>query len=489
MKNYSLNNLTDYDNHILSDHELKHYSQPIIAIAEQKRLPIKVPTACDNTTLIRIDIEPHNLYTDIEKLQREFSSLLTRYPKSFFKINGEKLSFYRPKENRTILSFKKLLDSEEYDDFIKENPNSLPICYGETVENNIVIGDLKEQTHLLIGGTSGSGKSVLLHSIINSLMYHLTTDFLQFALFDFKGTEFSCYEDSPYLKYPICYDPKDSEAVLDYLIAEMESRYKSLRETRTFDIDTFNSKFPKNLMPFIVVVVDEFADMILRNKKGIEDKVQAIAQKARACGIHLIISTQNPIVEVCTTLIKANLPTRIALFVPSHDNSQVIIEESGAQNLLKKGDMLLKDGETIRLQGAYLSKTEILNIQDELIKRFGKKDFSDNFITENTNTNADGKTVIKKRLVKEGDKVNDKIVLDNIAYDIATFCFDKGRASRAVVRQFLGTGDGPAIRRINKLMHYKIIGDYNQEQKRHPFLITEEQFYSTFIALREVNNA
>lgn len=486
MKNYSLSRLEDYEEHRLTDFERANYSKPIYAIGKQKNLKFNIPTACDNTTMIRLDIEPRNQYTDLDKFQREFNALLSRYPKSYFQINGDRLSFYRPKDTRMTLQFKKLLESEEYDEYIRSNPDSLPICYGETVDNRIIIKDLKEQTHILIGGTSGSGKSVLLHSIVNSLMYHLIPEQLRFAFFDFKGVEFTCYEDSPYLEYPICTDPKDSERVLGDLIKEMENRYKDLRESRLYDIETYNQKNPDNPMHYIVVIVDEFADVILRNKKGIEDKVQSIAQKARACGIHLIISTQNPIVEVCTTLIKANLPTRIALFVPSHDNSQVIIEESGAQNLLKKGDMLLKDGETIRLQGAFLSKMEIIGIQQELIYKYGKKEFKDNVVEETTIDDNDNSIITKKRLIKEGDKVNDRIVLDDETFDIAVMAIENNKASKTQIRGYLNSGDNLAYEYIDKLLAHQIIDEYDKKRLKYPIIISQEEFNNKFISISEV---
>lgn len=256
-----------------------------------------------------------------------------------------------PKENpKTVLfsQFSFSLDNKK-----------LPVAIGESVGGKPFYFDLAAAPHLLVAGTTGSGKSVFLNCLINSLIKTHTPEQLKFVLIDVKRVEFLPYENISYLLKPIITEPEEAESMLDFLVAEMESRYSTLSAAGYRNIADYNEKGGN--MPYIVCVIDEFADLMSLKKSNIEIDVQRLAQKARACGIHLVIATQRPSVDVLTGVIKANIPTRLAFQVANKTDSRVIIDEGGAEKLTGKGDCLFytPGKQPERIAGAFISDSEI----------------------------------------------------------------------------------------------------------------------------------
>ncbi len=246
----------------------------------------------------------------------------------------------------------------------------LAVGVGIQEDGKPLIIRIDELPHLLIASQTGGGKSILLHSIICSIL-HKHTDRVQLVLIDPKGTEFNCYSGIPEMitknREPIVTD-RDAIIMLGSLVRMMESRYADFAREGVRDIDAHNRKFPSDVRPYIVVVIDELADLILQAKKHIEPSIIRLAQKARAAGIHLILATQRPTAQVVTGLIKANIPGRIALRVRSALDSRIILDQGGAEKLLGKGDLLFLGGaEAIRAQGAWVSPEEIAELRDNLI--------------------------------------------------------------------------------------------------------------------------
>lgn len=238
----------------------------------------------------------------------------------------------------------------------------LMVALGQDTYGKNIYLDIAETPHLLIAGTTGSGKSVWLNVAISSLLCKRTPKEVQFLMVDPKRVELKFYESIPHLIKPIAYGPEDADELLDFAVEEMERRFILLQKTDCRDIKSYNS-VSKDKMPYIVFIIDEFSDLLMtaKFKKVFEDKVIRLAQKARAVGIHMILSTQKPIKAVVTSIIKSNLPARISFRVPSSMDSRTILDENGSEKLLGKGDMLVKTStlNMVRVQSPFVTDSEI----------------------------------------------------------------------------------------------------------------------------------
>lgn len=244
-----------------------------------------------------------------------------------------------------------------------EIEGDLPICLGADVRGMPVFADLAKMPHLLVGGTTGSGKSVGLNAFILSLIMQKTTDELKFVLIDPKRIEFSLYNNQKYMLSPVVTEAEEAIATIAFLVEEMERRYCLLEKGFVKNIKEYNQQNNVKKIPYIVCVIDEFADLMVTDKK-VEKDVRRLAQKARACGIHLILATQRPSVDVVTGVLKANFPTRLAYKVASSADSRTIIDASGAENLIGRGDALFlaSDGKLKRVHGAYVDDVMIKSV-------------------------------------------------------------------------------------------------------------------------------
>ena len=297
-----------------------------------------------------------------------------------------------PNHYREIVMLRDLLESDQY----KDSNLKLPIALGKGIDGEVVIADLVKMPHLLIAGTTGSGKSVAINTMILSLIYSLNPDQCKMIMIDPKVLELSVYNSIPHLLTPVVTEPKKAIAALKWVVSEMESRYRLMSDIGARNIVGYNDKineaisqnrpldkllqvgFDKEtgeaiferrsvelrLFPYIVVIVDEMADLMLVAGKEIESSIQRLSQMARAAGIHIIMATQRPSVDVITGVIKANFPTRISFSVTSKIDSRTILGEQGAEQLLGMGDMLymVSGGKIIRVHGAFVSDDEVQNI-------------------------------------------------------------------------------------------------------------------------------
>lgn len=241
----------------------------------------------------------------------------------------------------------------------------LPICLGSDILGRPVFADLAKMPHLLVGGTTGSGKSVGLNTFILSLMAAKKPNELKFIMVDPKRIEFSVYNNQKYMGYPVITESTEAVRAIAALVDEMERRYGLLEKSFTKNIKDYNEQTEDRILPYIVCVIDEFADL-MASDKNVEKDIQRLAQKARACGIHLILATQRPSVDVVTGVLKANFPTRLAYKVASQADSRTIIDGGGAEKLIGRGDALFLagDGKLQRIHGAYLPDSEIKKIVD-----------------------------------------------------------------------------------------------------------------------------
>ncbi len=277
-----------------------------------------------------------------------------------------------PNDNRETVFLKELLSKEKF----KNDSSPIFLSLGKDISGAPMFMDLKKAPHLMIAGTTGSGKSVFLHSIITSMLYKASPKELRFIMIDPKMLELSGYEDVPHLLHPVVTDPKKSAAALKWAVREMETRYKLLSDIGVRDIDSYNSKVQKSsdyntdsdLLPYIVIIIDELADLMFVAPNEIKESITRLSQMARAAGIHLIVASQRPSADVVAGLIKANFPARISFAVSSKTDSRIILDSSGAEELLGKGDMLLLQppNNLIRIQGSIISDGERENISTHL---------------------------------------------------------------------------------------------------------------------------
>ena len=292
-----------------------------------------------------------------------------------------------PNDVRESVTIKELLSDQNF----KSTTHKIPICIGKDISGNIEVIDLSKTPHLLVAGTTGSGKSVFINTLLTSLLYKFSPSELRLILIDPKMLELSVYNDIAHLLTPVVTEPKKAIIALKWVCKEMERRYSMMNEEGTRNLEGYNQKASEKL-PFIVVFIDEMADLMMTAGKEVEHYVQRLAQMARACGIHLVMATQRPSVDIITGSIKANFPSRVSFQVASKYDSRTVLGEIGAEQLLGNGDMLMtKNGANlIRYQSAFISDNEVNKLILE-IKRNQKVEYLDELdeIIKNNNENFD----------------------------------------------------------------------------------------------------
>ena len=328
----------------------------------------------------------------------------------------------------------------------------LPIALGKSISGTPIIGDLFAMPHLLIAGTTGSGKSVCINTIILSLLYKYTPEKCNLILIDPKMLELSAYEGIPHLLCPVITESKKATAALGWAVKEMENRYKLMTSVGVKNIDGYNSKHKKH-MPYIVVIVDEMSDLMLIAGKEIENYIQRLSQMARAAGIHIILATQRPSVDVITGTIKANFPTRISFQVSSKIDSRTILGEQGAEQLLGKGDMLFMSSANriARIHGPYVSESEIEKV-NSFLRSQGEPDYIDEI------------TKIKDNNSVEGKNVNDE--KDELYEKAVNIIKTEGKASTSFLQRKLQIGYNRAARIMEIMEKEGIVGQANHVGKR-----------------------
>ncbi len=292
-----------------------------------------------------------------------------------------------PNEKRETITIKELLSDENF----KNTSHKIPLCIGKDISGNIEVIDLSKTPHLLVAGTTGSGKSVFINTLLASILYKFSPRDLRLILIDPKMLELSVYNDIAHLLTPVVTEPKKAIIALKWVCKEMERRYSLMNEENTRSLEGYNHKSVEKL-PYIVVFIDEMADLMMTAGKEVEHYVQRLAQMARACGIHLVMATQRPSVDIITGSIKANFPSRISFQVASKYDSRTVLGEIGAEQLLGNGDMLMSKngGNIIRYQSAFISDNEVNKLIKE-IKRSQKVDYLEELdeIIKNNDENFD----------------------------------------------------------------------------------------------------
>ena len=353
-----------------------------------------------------------------------------------------------PNEIRDNVALREIIANEKF----QTKEVKLPIALGKSISGSPIIGDLTSMPHLLIAGTTGSGKSVCINTIIVSLLYKLSPQHCKFILIDPKMLELSAYEGIPHLLTPVITDAKKATSALGWVVREMNNRYKLMSRIGVRNIDGYNSKH-KLKMPYIVVVVDEMSDLMLVAGKEIENYIQKLSQMARAAGIHIIMATQRPSVDVITGTIKANFPTRVSFQVSSKIDSRTILGEQGAEQLLGKGDMLFMSSANriVRIHGPYVSEREIEQITS-VLRAQGEPDYIDEITTADQELS---------KLTADGENSSDELY--NQALEIIR---TEGKASTSFLQRKLQIGYNRAARIIDMMEEKGIVSKANHVGKR-----------------------
>ena len=352
-----------------------------------------------------------------------------------------------PNDTRDSVFLREIISNEKF--FKKEI--KLPIALGKSISGVPIIGDLSIMPHLLIAGTTGSGKSVCINTIIVSLLYKLNPDLCKFILIDPKMLELSAYEGIPHLLCPVITDAKKATSALGWVVKEMSSRYKLMSRDGVRNIDGYNSKH-KLKMPYIVVVVDEMSDLMLVAGKEIENYIQKLSQMARAAGIHIIMGTQRPSVDVITGTIKANFPTRISFQVSSKIDSRTILGEQGAEQLLGKGDMLFMSSANriARIHGPFVSEQEIEKITN-VLRGQGEPDYIEEITINEKDENLES--------LNNGET-------DELYNEALNIIKMEGKASTSFLQRKLQIGYNRAARIIDMMEEKGIVSKANHVGKR-----------------------
>jgi len=385
-----------------------------------------------------------------------------------------------PNEHRAIVRLKELVTAST----AKTAKAKLPLFLGKDTEGRPLVYDLADMPHLLIAGRTGTGKSVCLNAIILSLLLARRPDECKLLMIDPKQVELAEYAKLPHLMHPVVTENTKAEAILAWAVDKMEERYEVLRRARVRNIAGFNELAHEEIlrrvkpvdaeeqkrvpprMPYIVIVVDEVGDLMMAMKKEVEGHIIRLAQKSRAAGIHLILTTQRPTVDVITGLIKSNLPARICFQVADRSNSRVVLDEVGAEKLLGKGDMLFLQPNTstiVRAQGTYASDEEIIRIVSEL--EVDSPIFDSELMNLQEKAKAGGPGGVMEQLRKRDDLYEQAIEV----------VVREGRGSVSLLQRALGIGYGRAARLIDFMAEDGIVGHYNGAQARE-VLYTPEQW-------------
>lgn len=349
-----------------------------------------------------------------------------------------------PNNTRETVYFRQLLEQPEY----QANKSKLKIPLGKDIYGASVIGSIDKMPHLLVAGATGSGKSVAINSIILAILFNAKPSEVRLAMIDPKMLELSVYEGIPHLLSPVVTQPKKASEMLKAVVAEMERRYRTLAEKGNKNIESYNKAMPEaERLPYIVVIIDELADLMMTVAREVEDSIMRLAQMARASGIHLIVATQRPSVDVITGLIKANLPSRISFQVSSKTDSRTILDANGAENLLGMGDMLFQppgSSHIIRAHGCFVSEAEIHRVVD-FVKKQGKPNY------ELLQQRA--KEIVEAQVAEVEDGERDELY--QRAVELVQM---NGQASTSFIQRRLRVGYNRAARMIEMMHEDGIVG-------------------------------
>ena len=374
-----------------------------------------------------------------------------------------------PNGTQQLVTLRDILETAEF----KKSASKLTFAVGKNISANSVIGDISKMPHMLIAGTTGSGKSVCINSLLISLLYKSSPEEVKLIMIDPKMIELGIYNGIPHLLIPVVTDPKKAAGALGWAVTEMMKRYRLFSEIGVRDMASYNTVVLKKgegqPLPHIVIVIDELADLMFVAANEVEESVARIAQMARAAGMHLIIATQRPSADVITGIMKANIPSRIAFAVASQIESRIILDSTGAEKLIGRGDMLfspLGANKPVRIQGCFVTTAEVESVVS-FIKQYGKPDYSEEVI-EHIEAAAEGKI--------SGESTSGaEIEEDELLPRAIDFVVDNGQASVSMLQRRLKLGYSRAARLVDQMEERGIVGPFEGSKPRQ-VLITRDQW-------------
>ncbi len=387
-----------------------------------------------------------------------------------------------PNKETSPVMLRDLLESEEF----QKSTSKMSFAVGKDISGKTIVSDIAKMPHVLVAGATGSGKSVCINTLIMSILYKASPDEVKMIMIDPKVVELSVYNGIPHLLIPVVTDPKKASGALNWAVAEMMNRYQLFAEFNVRDMKGFNAKLdelekagteenlPKKMFQ-LVVIVDELADLMMVAPGEVESAICRLAQLARAAGIHLILATQRPSVNVITGLIKANMPSRIAFSTTSGVDSRTIIDMNGAEKLLGKGDMLFYPAgypKPVRVQGSFVSDQEVQKVVDYLIDHNGKASYSEE-IEEHVNANAGSEITMPGADSSKEER-------DAYFVDAGKFIIEKEKASIGMLQRMFKIGFNRAARIMDQLAEAGVVGG-EEGTKPRKILMTMEEF-ETYLA-------
>ena len=467
-----------------TDDEKKIIEQKLEEALSEFDVPVKVFNSVEGPSVTRFELEiikqqdrKSFSVRDIEKYAEDiaYSMASNGAIRIEAPIPGRKaVGIEIPNQDRASVGLREIIESSNF----AKAPSPLTLALGEDIGGEKIVCDLAKMPHLLVAGSTGSGKSACLNSIIASIIYKASPDDVRLILVDPKRVEFSVYKGLPHLMLDtVITEAEQAINAFSWAIVEMERRYKLLERYEVKNIGEFNSLSAvrggeEEKLPYIVMIVDELADLMLTSKREVEDKIRSITQKARAAGIHLIIATQRPSVDVITGTIKANLPSRIAFAVTSNSDSRTILDQIGAETLLGRGDMLyapIDAHEPKRVQGAFITNEEVTAIVNYV------KENNESYYDENI---KDAIFVVKNESVAEIAS-SEESEFDALLPDVTRRIIESGQASSSMVMRRFSVGYARAARIIDQLEQRNLIGPPDGSRPREVF-ITKDMFEDAF---------
>lgn len=431
----------------------------------------KVVNATQGPTVTRYEIEPAqgvkvsrivNLTDDIAL------NLAAQHIRMEAPIPGKSaIGIEVPNTKTEAVHLRDVLDCSDF----KEARGGIPVGLGKDIAGKPVITDLAKMPHLLVAGTTGSGKSVCVNTLISSILFSRKPEEVKLLLIDPKMVELSVYNGIPHLMAPVVTDMKKAAAVLRWAVREMEARYKAFAASGKRDIKSYNEAHPKSAMPLIVLIIDELADLMMTAPDDIEESISRLAQMARAAGIHMVLATQRPSVNVITGSIKANVPSRISFAVGSQIDSRTILDMAGAEKLLGKGDMLFSPigaNKPIRVQGAFISDDEVEHLV-EFVKQQREPEYDDTVTAE----------AEKETAAQDNDEQD--IYRDELLERAVNLVMESGQASVSMLQRRFRIGYTRAARLVDTMEDLKIVGP-NMGSKAREILMSSEQVKARYFS-------
>ncbi|MBQ8015388.1 MAG: DNA translocase FtsK [Clostridia bacterium] len=452
-------------------------AKKLVSTLESFKINAEVTNICRGPSVTRYELVPE-AGVRINKITGLADDIALRLASTSVRIEAPipgkaAIGIEIPNSAKSMVSMREIIDTPEF----RDAKSKLNVALGKDITGNIICADLAKMPHVLVAGTTGSGKSVCLNSMIVSILYNASPDEVKLLMIDPKMVEFTIYNGIAHLEVPVVSNPRKAAGALGWAVGEMEKRYKQFSENSVRDIKGFNKLCETRddlvKMHQIVIFIDELSDLMMVSPKEVEDAICRLAQMARAAGIHLVIATQRPSVDVITGIIKANIPSRIALSVSSQIDSRTILDASGAEKLLGNGDMLFNPvgaSKPTRVQGCFISDAEVERVVNH-IKSQAQTTYNEDTMHEIEAKAAAAENAKKKDVSDDEDGDWDPMLNDAIEVVV-----NAGGASTTMLQKKLKLGYARASRVMDQLEEKGIVGP-SEGAKPRQVLLTKQQWY------------